>query len=101
MVDCIPYSVPLNVRSLVHNLLSSLYLTHYHNVLDSERMERRKMYCWLRDEKRRKFCCETAILIARIKVVNVLFDHINEAIICDGNLIFLLARRFRKPRYTN
>ena len=25
---------------------------------------------------------------ARIKVVHVLFDHINEAIICDGNQIF-------------
>ena len=37
---------------------------------------------------------------ARIKVVHVLFDHINEAIICDGNQIFLLARRFKKPRYT-
>ena len=35
------------------------------------------------------------------KVVNVLFDHINEAIICDGNLIFLLARRFKKPQCTN
>ena len=38
---------------------------------------------------------------ARIKVVHVLFDHINEAIICDGNQIFLLARRFKKTRYTN
>ena len=58
-------------------------------------------YCWLRGEKRRKFCCTAAILIARIKVVHVLFDHINEAIICDGNQNFLLARRFKKPRYTN
>ena len=50
---------------------------------------------------RRKFCCTIAILNARIKVVYVLFDHINEAIICDENQIFLSARRFKKPRYSN
>ena len=30
-------------------------------------------------------------------MVHVLFDHVNEAIICDGNQIFLLARRFKNP----
>ena len=42
-----------------------------------------------------------SILIARIKVVHVLFDHINEAIICDENQIFLLARRLKKAWCTN
>ena len=47
-------------------------------------------YGWLRGKKQRKFCCT-------IKVVYVLFDHINEAIICDENQIFMSARRFENP----
>ena len=59
--------------------------------------ENKSRYSWLRGEKWRKLCCKTSILIARTKVVHVLFDLINEAIICDGNQIFLLTRRFKKP----
>ena len=37
------------------------------------------MYGWLRGKKWTKFCCITAILIARIEVVHVLFHHIKRS----------------------
>ena len=40
----------------------------------------------------RSIAAKTPILIARIKVVLHLFNHANDAIICDGNQIFLIAR---------